>query len=219
VNEVQSPQISHICFDLDGVLIDSIDVMRLAWQAATSKMKIEIPFFKYQKGLGQPFNEVLKMLSIPESMWSDLSKEYERVSEINCDLIQLFPRTIEVLTMLKSQGFSVSIVTSKPRARAEFIVDKLLSNLGDCLVAGDDSGLRGKPNPDPLLFAAISVGAEPATSLYVGDMTVDCQAAQRAGFRYVHASWGYGAEIEGDRDSITTLGALGSWLGGLDFEE
>ena len=63
----------------------------------------------------------------------------------------------------------------------------------DIVVSPEDipSG-RGKPHPDPLLYACIQMGVDPFNSIYIGDMDVDKLAAERAGFHFVYANWGYG---------------------------
>ena len=37
-------KIKHVCFDLDGVLINSIEVMKLSWEGSCKKLNIQIPF-------------------------------------------------------------------------------------------------------------------------------------------------------------------------------
>jgi HAD superfamily hydrolase (TIGR01549 family) len=44
---------------------------------------------------------------------------------------------------------------------------------------------RGKPHPDMLLLASEKLGIDPRELLFVGDMDVDREAAQRANIRFV----------------------------------
>ena len=54
-----------IIFDLDGVLLDSIKVMQLAWEKTliTVKTNNKPPFFKYKKLIGLSFFSILKKLN------------------------------------------------------------------------------------------------------------------------------------------------------------
>lgn len=55
-------------------------------------------------------------------------------------------------------------------------------------VVGRDSHDTRKPDPEPLLAVIDELGAEPATTLFVGDSDSDVTAAERAGvdFQWVH---------------------------------
>ena len=46
--------IKHICFDLDGVLIDSFDVMKGAWHQAMEASGLDITFDMYSNYIGRP---------------------------------------------------------------------------------------------------------------------------------------------------------------------
>jgi len=74
-------------------------------------------------------------------------------------------------------------------------MDELLARLDREAIAwgvvGGDTCARAKPFPDPLLFAASSMGVAPAATLYVGDDERDVQAARAAGMPVVVAGYGY----------------------------
>lgn len=111
---------------------------------------------------------------------------------------QLFPRLDAVLDWLDSRGLAWGIVTNKPRRfSAPLIVGLGLEDRCGALVCPDDVVAR-KPDPESLLLACRQLGADPATSLYVGDHARDIEAGKRAGMKTLAAAWGY---IE-DRNSI-----------------
>ena len=90
----------------------------------------------------------------------------------------------------------IGIVTSKQKERTKKILE--LFNNKFSVIRTPDGICRGKPAPDHLLMAAAIENVDPSETLFVGDMGVDSMAARRAGFDYVHASWGYGACASGD---------------------
>ena len=53
------------------------------------------------------------------------------------------------------------------------------------VIVGGDNVAEHKPDPEGLLNAAKSLGAEPAEVIYVGDSTTDAKAAARAGMQFV----------------------------------
>ena len=59
--------ISSVLFDFDGVLIDSLPVMEIAWNSVRSKYKIKNSFDQYKKLIGLPFQEILEELGIDSS--------------------------------------------------------------------------------------------------------------------------------------------------------
>ena len=54
----------NIIFDLDGVLIDSLENMKTSWNATNKKYKLNISFKKYYDCIGKPFIEILKSLGV-----------------------------------------------------------------------------------------------------------------------------------------------------------
>ena len=54
----------NIIFDLDGVLIDSIENMESSWNSTNKKFNLDISFNKYRKYIGKPFKEILKSLGV-----------------------------------------------------------------------------------------------------------------------------------------------------------
>jgi len=83
------------------------------------------------------------------------------------------------------------IVTNKPRAMTEPLLDALgLGGRAGSVVSGDTLPQR-KPDPAPLLFAARELGLEPGRCIYVGDAVRDIEAGHAAGMRTIAAAWGY----------------------------
>ena len=57
--------------------------------------------------------------------------------------------------------------------------------------AGSKSqGQHHKPAPEPVIFGAQLLGAEPSACLYVGDSPFDMQAGRDAGCKTVAVTWG-----------------------------
>lgn len=186
--------IEHICFDLDGVLIDSIEIMEGAWNFSCESMGINIPFSEYKKGIGMPFEVILDLVGIESEKHQDFKNIYDEFSEKNIELIKLPAEVRDSLKRLKDENLKISVVTSKCKYRTKNIMDKFFkSDDFDIVLSPDDvpSG-RGKPHPDPLLFVCAVLGVDPYNSLYVGDMKTDKTAAKRAGYHFIYANWGYG---------------------------
>lgn len=181
-----------VLFDLDGVLFDTLTVMRFAWQCVREEFGFSASFDDYAEHLGRPFDDIL--LSLGLVLRPNLSERvlatYRAESAKHADLAVPCPGVVETLSQLDSRGLLLGVVTSKPRETALPLLDRLGCRWAVIRTPG--SG-RGKPAPDSLLLAVTDVGVDPRDAVYIGDMAVDEQAAHRAGIPYLHAGWGYGA--------------------------
>ena len=63
--------INCILFDFDGVLIDSLPAMEIAWKSVQNKYGILNTFVDYKKYLGLPFKEILKKLNIDKNIMKE----------------------------------------------------------------------------------------------------------------------------------------------------
>lgn len=177
-----------IMFDLDGVLIDSISNMRLSWEKTCQIHDISVPFEEYEKRIGRPFRNIIEDLGIEYT--STIKKTYDTTSIELLDQIKIFEGVHELLVALTVvKRHKIAICTSKDIDRTNKILEKIAKF---DYVCSPKHGLRGKPSPDQLLYTCAFCNVDPSDTLYVGDMDVDRQAAERAGIDFVHASYGYG---------------------------
>ena len=97
-----------------------------------------------------------------------------------------------MLRALADAGVRCAVATSKRRETARLALEGV--GIADVIevVAGLEDTTRHKPEPDPLLHAAATLGVEPAACVYVGDATVDVLAARAAGMAAVAVTWGAG---------------------------
>ncbi len=186
-----APGSALVLFDLDGVLVDTLPVMRSAWQAVRAEHGVDVAFGSYARHLGRPFSDIMASLDIRQP--EDVARTYDSVSVRDAHLARPFPGIEAALRDIVADGHRIGVVTSKPLERAV----PLLGRFGcPFAVVRTPTRERGKPAPDTLLAALVETGTDPADALYVGDMAVDQEAARRARIHYVHAGWGYGEPTE-----------------------
>ena len=97
---------------------------------------------------------------------------------------QILPGTREALDRIR-QHYSTAVISN-----ADGRIDAVLRRCGifDCFASITDSGIMGIEKPHPAIFAAAlrSMDANPAESLYVGDVySVDYVGARNAGMQAV----------------------------------
>lgn len=96
----------------------------------------------------------------------------------------------ELLWSLNEQGASVGIVSLKPRRAGELELDMIgLRRLVSFAVWGDDVE-SPKPEPDAVIHAMAALGADPRSTLVIGDSPADIIMGRAAGTRTAAALWG-----------------------------
>ena len=176
-------------FDLDGVLIDSKLMMQQAWQICELEHKLTQSFDEYFKCIGMPFKDILQTIGI-EDNHDAIKRTYDKASiELMEHCLEFYPDVEDTLKEL-SKEHKIAVVTSKTAERTRLILEKL--DVEFDYVVSPKTGLRGKPAPDQILFCLAMLNVDPQDAVYIGDMTVDYWASQRAGIDFIHAEYGYG---------------------------
>ena len=112
-------------------------------------------------------------------LWRELS------DRIMVKETHLLPGVVEALTLLRERGLSLGIVSTKYRSRIEAVLDREgVGHLFDTIVVGEDVA-EHKPHPEGLLQALERLGLAASATLYIGDSTIDAEAAERAGVEFV----------------------------------
>ena len=94
--------IKLILFDLDGVLIDSKENMKLSWNAVRMQFNLTQTFKKYFQNIGLPFYEILKRIGIKKNQ-KDIEALYNKNSIKNFNKILLFSHVRSTLNYLKKK--------------------------------------------------------------------------------------------------------------------
>lgn len=186
----QSVRKQLVLFDLDGVLIDSRENMRLSWERACREVGAAVAFDRYFSEIGRPFPAIMERLGLAAHAVS-LEAAFRIASMEHIGVLKFYPGVIETLAALSARSVKLGVVTSKDRLRTSAVLAMLPVDFA--CVETPDSSLRGKPAPDHLLSAVARANVDPCEALYVGDMAADHESARRGGIDYAHAAWGYGA--------------------------
>lgn len=171
-----------VLFDMDGVLIDSIEVWKKLF-------KFTLKHFGRKEISEEEFmNNVWArdMLTIGPKYFSGI--ELKKVLDFYFshflnfkEHLKVFPHSRDVLEKTKKLGLKIGIVTNT----FHHLTEKLLkyTNLIDyCdIVIGADQARKGKPAPDGILLACKKLGAKPEEAFYVGDTQQDIDAGRAAG--------------------------------------
>jgi len=109
-----------VVFDLDGVLIDSFEVMRTAFARAYHEVVDdgEPPFEEYLRYQGRWFADIMRAMDLPLEM----EGPFVRASAERVDLVQVDPGVPEVLRRLHADGIRTAVATGKSASRARHVL-------------------------------------------------------------------------------------------------
>jgi AHBA synthesis associated protein len=176
-----------IVFDLDGVIVDSHDVMRQAFSIAYAEVvgSGPAPFEEYSRHLGRYFPDIMRIMGLPLTLEEPFVRESYRLS----DQVTLFDGMRALLDALRARGLRLAVATGKsgPRARALLAQLAILDRFER--VIGSDEVTRAKPAPDIVVLALAELGVEPGEVMMLGDAVTDLMSARGAGVRAVAATW------------------------------
>jgi HAD superfamily hydrolase (TIGR01662 family) len=194
-------KVAAVIFDLDGTLIDSIDIYFTIVEKALKRLNLpavsrnrilaaaESEEFKWELVLPQ---EVLsRKEEIIEEAWAVINEIAPQMFADNLDLIQ---GAGDIVENLSSNGLKIGLVTSTQRQYLETKMQPLknagVDDLFEAIITSDDVKKR-KPAPDPLITCAQQLDMKPGNCVYVGDTTTDIKAGKAAGMRTVAVLTGF----------------------------
>jgi len=181
-----------ILFDLDGTLIDSIELILSSARYAFSKMGRERPSDEeWTAGIGIPLFTMFGRYARDEADCAALIAAYREHQLANHDrLVRAYDEVPATVQALRARGHEIGIVTSKSEALAmRGLAHVGLARYMDTIV-GCDSSTRHKPDPEPVRIALHRLDCPPEEAIFVGDSVHDIVAGNAAGVRTIAALWG-----------------------------
>jgi len=179
-----------VLFDLDGTLIDSVELILSSFRYATGQVLGEpLPDEELLRNVGVPLARQMREFS-PEHAEELLRVYREHNARVHDEMLKRYAGTEETLLALAAAGMKLGVVTSKMRHMAFRGLDRFdLARFFDVVVGSDDVEVH-KPHPHPLLVAATELDVPIARCAYVGDSPHDMAAARAAGCVAIAALWG-----------------------------
>lgn len=181
-----------VLFDLDGTLIDSVDLIVSSARYAFSDHDGPRPTDEeWITGLGTPLITQFREWARDEGEVARLVARYREYQLAHHDtLTRPYTGMRETLDTLRAASYQIGIVTSKLNALAR----RGLSCTGiddcfDCIIGCDDT-TKHKPDPEPVFVALERLAIGPSRAVFVGDSPYDMAAGNAAGVYSVGALWG-----------------------------
>ena len=191
------PTPQAVIFDLDGTLVDTVEMRIAAWQDALAAVGLPTDRDRLVPLIGldgrRLVREIAAVAGTPvdeaesERIDRDSGERYERLNLAP----QRLPGVRRLVAALKSKGIAWAIATSSRKEQVTTSVAALGLAREPTIV--DASHVKhAKPEPDLLLLAARQLKVYPAACWYVGDSTWDMVSSVAAGMIGIGVTAGSG---------------------------
>jgi len=187
-----SSKITTVLFDLDGTLVDSIElIVSAAMNAFASRAGPSPSEAQIRNTIGRPLPTTFGPWLVDDNDLPFLIAKYREYQLEHHDRMTCaYDGIATAVSELHSSGCRMGIVTSKVGFMAQRALDHCdLAHYMQCLVASDSTA-KHKPEPDPVLLALEKLGSTADETIYVGDSPYDMQAARAAGVHALGVTWG-----------------------------
>lgn len=181
-----------VLFDLDGTLIDSIElIVAAALNAFASRPGPSPSEAEIRNTIGRPLPTTFGPWLVDDNDLPFLISKYREYQLENHDrMTNAYDGIVDAVAELDAAGCQMAIVTSKVGFMAERALEHTgLARYMRCVIASD-STTKHKPEPEPVLMALERLGSSPGDAMFVGDSPYDMQAARAAGVRAIGVGWG-----------------------------
>jgi HAD superfamily hydrolase (TIGR01549 family) len=192
-SELNKNTITHVCFDLDGTLVDSRETILKSTQAALDQLNIphSIPENIFTNMIGKHFVDIFEELKINVPDFEKFISIYKLLYFDFIESSYLYKGVKETIEFLTKKHIKVSLLTTKGQDQAEKIIEHFnLSSSFDYLMGRRD-GLAHKPSPEPLLYICKELQIDPSKTMMTGDTELDIQCGKNAGSKTCGVLYGY----------------------------
>jgi phosphoglycolate phosphatase-like HAD superfamily hydrolase len=171
-------------FDVDGTLVDSVDLHALAWHEAMVKFGHDVGFEQARGQIGKGGDKLIPHF-LSEDAQRDHGKEMEewrgkRFKSEYLPLVRPFSAVPDLLRRVKDNGVRIAVASSAKKDELDEYLDIAgVADLIDVTTCSDDVE-ESKPAPD--IFEAVlkKLEVQGPDAVAIGDTPYDAEAARKA---------------------------------------
>ena len=181
-----------LLFDLDGTLVDSIELIMGSMRHAFDGYAARVPTDDEWRALiGRPLVDSFREFVQDDAEIEHLIGRYREHQLTHHDrLVRPYDGIVEVIRAFADAGHPMALVTSK----ADWLAERALKHVGlDAaipVIVGCDSCTRHKPHPEPVQRALTLLRSAADHAIFVGDSPHDIEAGRAAGVYTIGVTWG-----------------------------
>jgi HAD superfamily hydrolase (TIGR01509 family) len=206
----QQGSLKAVVFDVDGTLIDSVDVHAQAWIDAFAEFGHEVRFGDVRRQIGKGGDQLMPVFLSKAEIDRFGKKLEERrgvlLKERYLHRIKPFPAVRELFQHVIADGKAIALASSAKEDELEHY--KKVANIVDLIdvETSSDDVEKSKPHPDIFCAALAKLDiSQPEQVLMIGDTPYDAEAAAKAGLRTVGLLCGGWSDDELKRAGCVTV--------------
>ena len=171
-------------FDIDGTLVDSVDLHASAWQEALIKFGHDVTFEQARTQIGKGGDQLIPVF-LSEDEQADHGKEMEEwrgklFKSKYLPLVRPFSAVPELFRRVREAGLKIAAASSAKKNELEIYLDiARVTELVDVATCSEDAE-QSKPAPDIFQVALKKLGIDGPDAVAIGDTPYDAQAAGKA---------------------------------------
>ena len=182
--------IKAVIFDIDGTIVDSVNLHTKAWKMAFAKFGKEMSFVAIRRQIGKGADQLLPVFFSREELdqFGDELDSYRSAlfKREYLPKVKAFPNVRELFQRIKHDGKQIALASSaKEDELKEY---KKIAQIDDLIESETSSGDVEKSKPYPDIFAAAleQLGnIAPDQVIAIGDTPYDAQAAGKINVRVI----------------------------------
>lgn len=185
-------QLTTFLFDLDGTLIDSVELILRSYRHTLRAHRGTVPPDEmWLRGLGTPIRVQLRQWTEDPAEIEQMAATYSVYNMEHHDaLVRPYDGIVGAVRTLKEEGKRLGVVTSKVRTGAMRGLKVAGLDAAFPVIVGADDVKHPKPHPEPVLVALEQLGAQPGEAVFIGDSRHDLESGRAAGVKTAAALWG-----------------------------
>lgn len=175
-------RVKGVIFDLDGTLVDSVDLHISTWVEAGRVFGVEVDPKKVRGFVGMSAEDIAKTLVKDEGLALRLARFKRKLYLNRVNEVKLYSEVPEVLSKLKFEcKVSVGVASSTNVETIEAVLNAVgIRNYVD-VVVGSDIVSKGKPDPETFVLAIKKLNLTFSEAVVVGDTEYDVLPAKEIG--------------------------------------
>jgi pyrophosphatase PpaX len=179
-------------FDLDGTLIDSIELILRSYRHTLRTHRGHEPADEiWMSGLGTPLWVQFRHFTQDPAEIEAMVATYRAYNLAHHDeMVRPYDGVVDAVRALVRAGKTLGLVTSKLKTGA--IRGLRLAGLEDAfaVIVGADDVTHPKPHPEPVLTALDRLASPATEAVFIGDSRHDIACGRAAGVKTAAVLWG-----------------------------
>lgn len=186
-----------VIFDLDGTLLNTIDDLAQAANAALVACGLPARTVEEcRQFVGNGVSKLLERAAGPDNRTPDIlarmHREFFAYYDAHLtDKTRPYPGIETLLTALQARGIKLAVASNKYQRATERLIRHFFPQISFVAVLGQRENVPVKPHPHIVQEILQTAHETASTCLYVGDSEVDMQTAQNAGVKACGVTWGF----------------------------